>query len=178
MTSCVAARFATCANAARARPTSSSRRRRVTATARAANGDATSTAVEFAGEREGKAEEVESADARVGKSHRRSGSGPSFFGNAFLGVALGVAGFGRGVPSATATMESVSHASVTAAATSDSGSIQAGQSGKYSATLMPKATKSDGQRRAHPDHIGLMPNPHMEEMVCKKWFVGTMNAIG
>jgi hypothetical protein len=133
--------------------------------------------VAFAGEREGGKAEVESSDASPGKSHRRSGSGPSFFGNAFLGLALGVAGFGRGVPSATATMESISHASVTAAATSDSGS-HAGQSGKYSATLMPKATKRDGQRRDHPDHIGPMPNPHMEEMVCKKWFVGTINAIG
>ena len=53
-----------------------------------------------------------------------------------------------------------------------------GGSRVYSKTLLPGVKSAKGKLRQHPDHIGPVPNPHFEDVVCSKWFVGSLNALG
>ena len=104
---------------------------------------------------------------------------------------LGAAGFGR---VHHAPMNDYAHAAVTTGSVAKGGvSSKAGKGGMepsaahieehggsrvYSKTLLPGVKSAKGKLRQHPDHIGPVPNPHFEDVVCSKWFVGSLNAIG
>ena len=113
---------------------------------------------------------------------------------------LGAAGFGR---VHHAPMNDYAHAAVTTGSVAKGGvSSKAGGVGSrdgggrggtepsaahieehggsrvYSKTLLPGVKSAKGKLRQHPDHIGPVPNPHFEDVVCSKWFVGSLNALG
>ena len=112
--------------------------------------------------------------------------GPNrILGNGVLALVLGAAGFGR---VHHAPMNDYAHAAVTsstAAASKGQGTEPSvthierhGGNAVYSKSLLPGVKSAKGKLRQHPDHIGPVPNPHFEDVVCAKWFVGTLNAIG
>ena len=110
---------------------------------------------------------------------------------------LGAAGFGR---VHHAPMNDYAHAAVTAGTKGTKGGVSSkadrtkgsvngmepsaahieehGGSRVYSKSLLPGVKSAKGKLRQHPDHIGPVPNPHFEDVVCSKWFVGSLNAIG
>ena len=112
--------------------------------------------------------------------------GPNrILGNGVLALVLGAAGFGR---VHHAPMNDYAHAAVTSstvAASKGQGTEPSvthierhGGNAVYSKSLLPGVKSAKGKLRQHPDHIGPVPNPHFEDVVCAKWFVGTLNAIG
>jgi len=112
---------------------------------------------------------------------------------------LGAAGFGR---VHHAPMNDYAHAAVTTGTvakggvSSKAGGVDAPGGGRggtepsaahieehggsrvYSKSLLPGVKSAKGKLRQHPDHIGPVPNPYFEDVVCSKWFVGSLNAIG
>ena len=111
---------------------------------------------------------------------------------------LGAAGFGRVHHS---PMNDYAHAAVTTGTKGTKGGVSSkadrtplgslngmepsaahieehGGSRVYSKSLLPGVKSAKGKLRQHPDHIGPVPNPHFEDVVCSKWFVGSLNAIG
>ena len=112
--------------------------------------------------------------------------GPNrILGNGVLALVLGAAGFGR---VHHAPMNDYAHAAVTSStvtASKGQGTEPSvthierhGGNAVYSKSLLPGVKSAKGKLRQHPDHIGPVPNPHFEDVVCAKWFVGTLNAIG
>ena len=114
------------------------------------------------------------------------GEGRKALGQGVLALALSVAGFGTvGGGGRSLPMEQAANAAVVNASSSYSVAYSSSSSSsslryysKYSKSLLPAAVTSSGVTRAHPDHIGPMPHPHFEDMICSRWFVGSMNAIG
>jgi len=128
----------------------------------------------------------------------RGGVSGRIWGNGVLALMLGAAGFGR---VHHAPMNDYAHAAVTTGSVAKGGvsskagegSLGGGRGGMepsaahieehggsrvYSKTLLPGVKSAKGKLRQHPDHIGPVPNPHFEDVVCSKWFVGSLNALG
>ena len=130
-------------------------------------------------------EEEEEAAAAARLLVLRPG-GRKALGQGVLALALSVAGFGtvggggRSLPMEQAANAAVVNASssYSVAYSSSSSSSSSRYYSKYSKSLLPAAVTSSGVTRAHPDHIGPVPHPHFEDMICSRWFVGSMNAIG
>ena len=128
---------------------------------------------------------------------RTGGVQGRIWGNGVLALVLGAAGFGR---VHHAPMNDYAHAAVTAGTKGTKGGVSSkadrtkgsvngmepsaahieehGGSRVYSKSLLPGVKSAKGKLRQHPDHIGPVPNPHFEDVVCSKWFVGSLNAIG
>jgi len=102
--------------------------------------------------------------------------GRSALGNGMLALALGVAGFGRlGGGAAMPHSTEAAHAATYSTSTSTSTSTSAYHA-KYSSTLLPVLhTSSAG---AASERVGSLSNPHFEDIICSRWFVGSINAIG
>lgn len=109
------------------------------------------------------------------------GGGRKALGNRILALALGVAGFGTVGGGRSLLMEQAAHAastSLSSVSVSASASSSRAYYSKYSNSLLPAAVTTSGAARTHSDHIGFVPNPHFEDMICSRWFVGSMNALG
>jgi len=89
-----------------------------------------------------------------------------------LALVLGVAGFGRVSHHHVPDMEAVAHAAVLSKTTEATNPIQS----KYSGSLLPAATSARGKARPPASIAG--QDPHFQDVICSRWFVGSLNALG
>ena len=95
-------------------------------------------------------------------------------GNSMLALSLGVAGFSGGMACGGSHHQPLpAHAAVVNASHTTYSPSTPARYSKYSNTLLPVSHSA-----AAADKHGLIADAHFEDMICSKWFVGSMNAIG